>query len=92
MHLRQKEKAKNLFIPTSLKKTEKAIQSELEKENFKVTFSITQFDVDKNTIKYVLTSKDGVEAVPAKAKEIVEKNLEKWKKVFTKLDEDSKET
>jgi len=48
--------------------------------------------VDKNTIKYVLTSKDGVEAVPAKAKEIVEKNLEKWKKVFTKLDEDSKET
>jgi hypothetical protein len=92
LHLRQKEKAKKLFIPNSLKKTEKAIQSELEKENFKVTFSITQYDVDKNTIKYVLTSKDGVEAVPAKAKEIVKKNLEKWKKVFTKLDKDSEGT
>ena len=87
-----KEKARNLFIPNSLKKVEKAIQGELEKSNLKVTFSVIQYDVDKNTIKYVLTSKNSSEEVPAKAKEIVERNLERWKKVFTKQDDESKGT
>jgi hypothetical protein len=73
------EKARQMFVPDSLRKVEQTILEALRKADLTVIFSVTNYNVDKNTIDYVLVGVGDFKEVPVEAKKIVQKNLEKWK-------------
>ena len=77
------EEKGELFVPSSLRKLEQKILDELDKSKLKVSFSITNYDLDTNKIDYYLIS-TGDSEVPNKAKKIVEQHLDQWKATFTR--------
>ena len=72
-----------MFVPYTLRKTEQTVLEELEKLNLAVIFSITRYDVKKNTVEYVLVGVGDSKEVPIEARRIVQKNLKKWKDSYT---------
>ncbi len=73
-----------VFVPYSLRTVEQAVLEELQKSNFAVIFSITGYNVEKNTVEYVLVGVGDSKEVPMEAKRIVQKSLEKWKAIYKK--------
>ena len=74
-----------MSVPYSLRRLEQIILEELRNEKLTVYFEIMNYDPQTDVISYNLAHIDPKQEPPAKAKTIVKKNIEKWKKTYIKI-------
>lgn len=71
------------FVPPSLKRTEKEIIDRLKDYSLEVYFSINNYSTGTRNVEFTLSCKDSSKAVPSRAKEIVDRHINDWKKIYT---------